>query len=164
MVSAVAQFSDPASASENLQGFVAAMILCPIPLMGTGLASLVGGLLIARSVQKTKAETVFSEDSEVPRLEKAMSNRTRVLDYELNPPDFDFVRGLAEAMGMPLPDCMALLTRPLESLPGDHTPTQIKDGSIVTLNLRRKLGRLPRIPKLENLGSLRALNCSLHYD
>jgi len=85
-----------------------------------------------------------------------------ILADELNPPDLAFVGSLAKAMGLSLADCMALLTRPLESIPSDHTPTRIENGSITHLNLFRKLGRMSRIPRLGNLGHLRSLNCAIH--
>jgi len=83
-------------------------------------------------------------------------------DNGLNPPDDEFVRALAEALGLSAEQCLELLTRPLEDSPMDHGPTEIRDGSFVSLNLFRKLGQLTRIPKLDRLQQLVSLNCAIH--
>jgi len=90
------------------------------------------------------------------------SARDAPLDPPLNPPDHEFVCALAEALELSPGQALELLTRPLEEIPMDHGPTEIRDGSFVSLNLLRKLGKLQRIPKLDRLEGLVSLNCAIH--
>jgi len=81
---------------------------------------------------------------------------------QLAAPDHEFVCALADVLELTAEQCLERLLQPLEDSPMDHSPTVIRDGSFVSLNLFRKLGQLPRIPKLDRLGKLASLNCAIH--
>lgn len=104
--------------------------------------------------------SLFAAEPAAPPAEEPSQHAQ--LDQQLAPPDHEFVCALAEALELTAEQCLERLLQPLENSPMDHGPTEIRDGSFVSLNLFRKLGQLPRIPKLDRLGKLASLNCAIH--
>lgn len=72
LVSSVAQFSDPANTSEELERFMARTMLCPAPLMGIGLAFVGAGLFILRRIEEESVEIDAGEGSEPSEPEEAI--------------------------------------------------------------------------------------------
>ena len=63
----VAQLSNPAGVTDDLGGFIAALILCPLPVLTIGLALLLIGVFILRSPQKRPVAAPSDSRPESPR-------------------------------------------------------------------------------------------------
>jgi hypothetical protein len=112
-----------------------------------------------RSLFGSKSSAPPDEPSSSPASGPLLHN---VADQQLATADHDFVCALAEALELSAEQCLELLMRPLEDSPMDHGPTELRNGSFVSLNLFRKIGPLQRIPGLDGLHALASLNCAIH--
>jgi hypothetical protein len=72
LVSSIAQFSDPANTSEELESFMARTMLCPAPLMGVGLAFVGAGIIILRRIEEETAESDSDRGSELREPKEAV--------------------------------------------------------------------------------------------
>ncbi len=112
--------------------------------------------------KETKASKASKEPKEPKETKDPKAPKESQNGVTLAPPDSRFLCEFAKELGITEGECLELLTRPLADNRQDHTPTEIRDGHFVSLNLFLKLKILPRIPGLENLAHLRRLNCSSH--